>query len=80
MKTRVTEADLLAAVMAATAPPPDDPGVSVGEYAAARQPPLPRSQAEAELECAVRAGRLVRGHAHRQFSQQRRRVRVYRPA
>lgn len=81
MIPRITEADLLAAVIKATTPPPDDPGVTVVEYLAAN-PTLSQAQATGRLRSAVRAGKLLMGWAHRAEGRDGcvRKVRVFRPA
>ena len=58
-----TQAELLAAVCAATAPLPHDEGVTTQEYAAAMG--LPIDAARGALARAVRDGKLIKGRAIR---------------
>lgn len=80
-KPTMTESELLAAVLEATAEPADDPGVTVAEYAAAN-PGMTKAQADLRLRHGVETGKLLEGWAYRRdaHNAQRRRGRVYRPA
>lgn len=74
-----TADELMAAVRAAIAPPPDDPGVSVSEFAASEK--VGRGVASNALERGVRSGKLVRGWALRPVGDGRiTKQCVYRPA
>jgi hypothetical protein len=74
-----TQDEMMEAIRASLGPVPNDPGVSVAEWAKANGMSVP--SARGYLERGVVSGKLIRGHARRPFSDGRiSTVPVYRPA